>query len=123
MSFVDLKSNIICSKIDDKRIQIVLDHGKYVMGPEVFELEESLSDYTKVKHVKTCANGTDAIMLALMALNIKAGDAVFCPTFTFFATAEAVSILGATPIFIDCEINGFNICPIDLEKNQILWKI
>ena len=117
MSFNDLKSQyLVLENRINTRIKSVLEHGQYIMGPEVIELEQTLSNYTNVKHVKTCANGTDAIMLALMALGVKEGDAVFCPTFTFFATAEAISILGATPIFVDCEINGFNICPVDLVR-------
>ena len=80
------------------------------------ELEQRLSEYTRVKHVKTCANGTDALTLALIAPGVRRGDAVFCPTFTFFATAEAISLLGATPIFVDSEKEGFNICFEDLEQ-------
>ena len=86
------------------------------MGPEVYELEQKLSDYVGVKHTISCANGTDALSLALMALNIKEGDAVFCPTFTFFATAEAIALTGATPVFVDSNKNTFNICTIDLEN-------
>jgi dTDP-4-amino-4,6-dideoxygalactose transaminase len=86
------------------------------MGPEVQELEEQLACYVGVKHAITCANGTDALSLALLTLNIKAGDAIFCPTFTFFATAEAVSFAGATPIFVDSNSSTFNMCPLDLEK-------
>jgi dTDP-4-amino-4,6-dideoxygalactose transaminase len=116
MSFVDLKSqyDLIRERINF-RIENVLEHGQYIMGPEVFELERQLSEYVGVKHVKTCANGTDALVIALMTLNIGKGDAVYCPTFTFFATAEAISLVGATPVFIDCEDGGFNICQRDLE--------
>jgi len=117
MQFIDLQAQYQhLKKRIDKRIQEVLDHGKYIMGPEVQELEEKLADYVGVKHVVTCANGTDALQLSLMALGIKAGDAVFCPTFTFFATAEAIAFVGATPIFIDSNESTFNICPIDLEQ-------
>ncbi len=117
MQFIDLQAQYkhLKAKID-KRIQMVLDHGKYIMGPEVKELEEKLADYVGVKHVITCANGTDALTLSLMVLNIKEGDAVFCPTFTFFATAEAIAFQKATPVFIDSNPNTFNICPNQLEQ-------
>ena len=117
MQFIDLAAQYkhLKSKID-KRIQDVLDHGKYIMGPEVQELEEKLAEYVGVKHAITCANGTDALTLAMMVLNIEKGDAVFCPTFTFFATAEVVAYEGATPVFVDSDEATFNICPIDLEK-------
>ena len=117
MHFIDLPAQYqhLKSKID-KRIQTVLDHGKYIMGPEVQELEEKLADYVGVKHAISCANGTDALQLALMAMEVKAGDAVFCPTFTFFATAEAPALMGATPVFVDSDQSTFNICPVDLEK-------
>ena len=116
MEFIDLKAQYQHLKTRiDKRIQDVLDHGKYIMGPEVQELEEKLAEYVGVKHAITCGNGTDALTLALMVLDIKAGDAVFCPTFTFFATAEVISFANATPVFVDSDEQTFNICPIDLE--------
>jgi dTDP-4-amino-4,6-dideoxygalactose transaminase len=117
MQFIDLAAQYehLKTKID-KRIQGVLDHGKYIMGPEVHELEEKLAEYVGVKHAITCANGTDALTLTMMVLNIEKGDAVFCPTFTFFATAEVIAYEGATPVFVDSDEATFNICPIDLEK-------
>ena len=117
MQFIDLAAQYkhLKSRID-KRIQDVLDHGQYIMGPEVHELEEKLAEYVGVKHAITCANGTDALTLAMMVLNIEKGDAVFCPTFTFFATAEVIAYEGATPVFVDSDEATFNICPIDLEK-------
>jgi len=117
MQFIDLQAQYrhLKQRID-KRIQTVLNHGKYIMGPEVQELEESLADYVGVKHAITCANGTDALTLSLMVLDIKEGDAVFCPTFTFFATAEVISFANASPIFVDSNEETFNICPQDLEK-------
>lgn len=120
MQFIDLESQYkhLKSKID-KRIQDVLDHGHYIMGPEVKELEDTLAKYVGVKHVVTCANGTDALQLALMALEIGEGDAIFCPTFTFFATAEVVAYANATPVFVDSDERTFNICVSSLEK-QIL---
>jgi dTDP-4-amino-4,6-dideoxygalactose transaminase len=116
MQFIDLQAQYqhLKGKID-KRIQNVLDHGNYIMGPEVEELEEKLANYVGVKHAISCANGTDALQLALMAMEVKAGDAVFCPTFTYFATAEAPALMGATPVFVDSEKSTFNICPVDLE--------
>ncbi|MFT6193215.1 MAG: dTDP-4-amino-4,6-dideoxygalactose transaminase [Cognaticolwellia sp.] len=117
MQFIDLQAQYQHLKTRiDKRIQTVLDHGKYIMGPEVQELEEKLAEYVGVKHAITCANGTDALTLAMMVLDVKAGDAVFCPTFTFFATAEVVSFANATPVFVDSNESTFNICPFDLEK-------
>lgn len=123
MQFIDLKAQYhhLKNRID-ARMQTVLDHGKFIMGPEVDELEEELSQYVGVKHTITCANGTDALQLALMALNIGEGDAVFVPTFTFFASAEAISFVGATPIFVDSDHSTFNISPDHLEtqiKNTI----
>ena len=117
MQFIDLAAQYkhLKSKID-KRIQNVLDHGNYIMGPEVQELEEKLAEYVGVKYAITCANGTDALTLAMMVLNIQEGDAIFCPTFTFFATAEVIAYEGATPVFVDSDEATFNICPVDLEK-------
>lgn len=117
MQFIDLAAQYqhLKTKID-ARIKTVLDHGKYIMGPEVQELESELAKYVGVKHAITCANGTDALTLAMMVLDIKPGDAVFCPTFTFFATAEVIAFEGATPVFVDSDEATFNICPIDLEK-------
>ena len=116
MQFIDLKSQYqhLKEKID-RRIQTVLDHGKYIMGPEVLELEKNLADYVGVKHAISCANGTDALQLCMMALDIKEGDAVFCPTFTFFATAEIIGLSHATPVFVDSDAQTYNICPKNLE--------
>lgn len=123
MQFIDLQAQYkhLKEKIDS-RIQTVLEHGKYIMGPEVQELEDKLAAYVGVKHAITCANGTDALQLTMMAFDIKQGDAVFCPTFTFFATAEAPAFFGATPVFVDSDADTFNICPKHLEaqiKNVI----
>jgi len=116
MEFIDLAAQYqhLKTKID-QRISAVLNHGQYIMGPEVHELEQQLATYVGTKHAITCANGTDALQLALMALGIKTGDAVFCPTFTFFATAEVIALIGATPILVDSDQATFNICPQDLE--------
>ena len=116
MQFIDLQAQYKhLKKRIDSRIQTVLDHGKYIMGPEVRELEEKLAEYVGVKHAISCANGTDALTLSLMALGIKENDAVFCPTFTFFATAESIAFQKATPVFVDSDENTFNICPEELE--------
>lgn len=117
MQFIDLAAQYqhLKTKID-QRIQDVLNHGQYIMGPEVKELEQKLAEYVGVKHVITCANGTDALTLAMMVLEVKEGDAVFCPTFTFFATAEVIAYEGATPVFVDSDADTFNICPQNLEQ-------
>mgnify|MGYP001345251378 CR=1 FL=1 len=116
MQFIDLAAQYrhLKNRIDS-RIEKVLSHGQYIMGPEVFELECLLADYVGVKHCISCANGTDALSLALMAIGCKEGDAVFCPSFTFFATAETVAYQNATPVFVDSDSKLFNICPRHLE--------
>ena len=117
IQFIDLKSqlNHIRSQID-AAIKRVLDHGVFIMGPEVQELEKQLAEFCKVKHAITCANGTDALGLGLMAKKIGSKDAVFVPSFTFAATAEAVAWTGATPIFIDSCEDTYNIDPESLEQ-------
>lgn len=117
MQFIDLAAQYQQLKTRiDQRIQNVLNHGQYIMGPEVKELEQNLAEYVGVKHAITCANGTDALTLALMALDIGEGDAVFVPTFTFFASAETIAFAKATPVFVDSDADTFNICPQDLER-------
>jgi dTDP-4-amino-4,6-dideoxygalactose transaminase len=117
MQFIDLGAQYIHLKEKiDQRIHKVLDHGNYIMGPEVEEFENQLAQYVGVKHAISCANGTDALQLAMMVLDIKPGDAVFCPTFTFFATAEVIAYAGATPVFVDSDPDTFNICPHDLAR-------
>ena len=98
----------------DEALLGVARSGAYIMGPQVAELEQQLADYVGAKHCITCANGTDALRLALMTLGIGPGDAVFVPDFTFFATAEAVAMVGATPIFVDVDEHTFNIDDNDL---------
>ena len=90
-------------------IQNVLTHGKYVMGPEVKIFEKELASFGKAKHALGCANGTDALMLALMAWNVGVGDAVFCPSFTYCATAEVIAVFGATPVFVDVDRETYNL--------------
>jgi len=99
----------------DAAVARVLDHGKYILGPEVAELEEKLAEFTGAKHVVTCANGTDALSLVMMAEGVGHGDAVFAPSFTFVATAEIVPGTGATPILVDVDSRTFNIDPASLE--------
>ncbi len=116
IQFIDLKAqqNYLGSRIDDA-IKNVLEHGKYIMGPEVKTFEAQLAKFGDTKHAIGCANGTDALILPLMAWGIGKGDAVFCPSFTFAATAEMIAITGATPIFIDVLPNTFNIDVKQLE--------
>lgn len=112
MEFIDLKTQQ--ARIKDKiqrNIDIVLKHGNYIMGPEVKQLEEKLAAYTGAKHAISCASGTDALLMALMAYGVKPGDAIFTTPFTFIATAEVISLLGATPIFVDIDPQTFNIDP------------
>src|SRR5688572_14553879 len=95
--FVDLKSQYATIQSDvEAAVLSVLRGGQYIQGPEILELEERLSAFTGTRHAVSCASGTDALVIALMALGVGAGDAVFVPTFTFMATAEAVALVGAT---------------------------
>ncbi len=116
MDFVDLKTQQkrIKHKLDS-RIQTVLAHGQYVMGPEVYELEKKLAEYVGVNHAISCASGTDALLLALMAFNLGPGDAILTTPFTFVATAEVISLLGATAVFVDIDPQTFNLDPHKLE--------
>lgn len=110
MEFRDLKKQYQVLKADiDKAMQDVAAAGNYIMGGPVADLEQQLAEYVGVKHCMTCANGTDALTLALKALGIGKGDAVFVPDFTFFASAEVVALEGATPVFVDVDTRTFNI--------------
>lgn len=100
----------------DEALLAAAHSGAYIMGPQVAELEQQLADYVGVSHCITCANGTDALRLALMALGIGPGDAVFVPDFTFFATAEAVAMVGAVPVFVDVNKDTYNIDVDDLNE-------
>ena len=116
MDFIDLKTQQQRIKAQlDANIQKVLAHGNYIMGPEVKELEKRLSAYTGAKHAISCASGTDALLMALMAYGVKPGDAIFTTPFTFIATAEVISLLGATPVFVDIDPQTFNIDPAKLK--------
>ena len=117
MDFIDLKKQQIRIKERiEKRIQSVLAHGKYIMGPEVFDLEEKLAQYVGVKYCISCSSGTDALLIPLMAKNIGPGDAVITTPFTYIATAEVVSLVGAEPVFVDIYPKTFNINPEDIEN-------
>lgn len=116
MQFIDLvtQQQRIRKKLDE-RISSVLNHGKYVMGPEIKELEEKLSGYVGTKYGIGCASGTDALLISLLAYGVGPGDAVFTSPFTFIATTEVISLLGATPVFVDIDPGTFNIDPSKLE--------
>lgn len=117
MQFIDLKQQYqaLRAPIND-RIQKVLDHGQYILGPEVKELENALSSYVGVKHCITVSSGTDALLISLMALGIQAGDEVITTSFTFVATAEVITLLGAIPVFVDVEPDTCNIQVRDIES-------
>ncbi|AUA55827.1 UDP-4-amino-4-deoxy-L-arabinose--oxoglutarate aminotransferase [Achromobacter spanius] len=116
MQFIDLKKQYqVLRDPINARIQQVLDHGQYIMGPEVKELEAALQAYTDTKHCITVASGTEALLMSLMALGIGAGDEVITTSFTFVATAEVIVLLGATPVFVDVEPDTCNIKVADIE--------
>ena len=117
MQFRDLGKQYQVLKADiDKAMITVAANSHYIMGPQMKELEQELATYTGVKHCLTCANGTDALTLALKAWGIGNGDAVFVPDFTFFASAEVVALEGATPVFVDVDDTTYNIDANSLEK-------
>lgn len=115
--FFDLAAQqaVIKSQVDEN-ISKVLAHGKYILGPEVGELEERLCEYTGAKYCITCANGTDALQIALMAIGVGPGDEVITPAFSYIAAAEATALLGATPIYVDVDPVTFNINPALIEE-------
>ena len=122
MQFIDLATQQERIKADlDRRIQAVLAHGSYVMGPEIGELEHRLAEYVGAKHAVACASGTDALLMALMASGIGAGDAVITSPFTFIATAEVVALLGARPVFVDIDPQTFNLDPEKLTDCISSW--
>ncbi len=115
--FIDLKAQQ--ARLEDEinaAIKGVLTHGQYILGPEVTEFEEKLAAFSETKHAIGCGNGTDALLLSLMAYKIGLGDAVFCPSFTFCATAEVIAHLNATPVFVDIDRDTYNIAPESLTK-------
>jgi dTDP-4-amino-4,6-dideoxygalactose transaminase len=112
MQFIDLKRQFEHLRpAIESRINDVLEHGKFILGPEVQEFEQALADYSGVGHAIGVGNGTDALQLALMAADVGPGDAVFTSAFSFFASAEVISLVGATPVFVDIDEHSYNICP------------
>ncbi|MDR2199983.1 MAG: DegT/DnrJ/EryC1/StrS family aminotransferase [Deltaproteobacteria bacterium] len=117
LPFIDLKKQYERVKDDlAPRLEKVLSSAAFIQGPEVRELEAELARHAGVSRVVCCANGTDALLLPLMAWNVKAGDAVFCPAFTFIATSEVISLCGGTPVFVDVDPVTFNMDAADLDK-------
>lgn len=117
MEFIDLKSQYTVAREDiDARIRTVLDHGQYIMGPEVAELENALATFSGARHCITVASGTEALIIALMALGIGQGDEVITTPFSFIATAEAIVLTGATPVFADIDPATCNIDPSLIEQ-------
>ena len=116
MQFTDLKAQYAALKPSiDARIQRVLDHGQYIMGPEVKELEAALAAFAGTKHCVTVASGTEALLIALMALDLKPGDEVITTPFTFAATVETIVLLGGKPVFVDIEPDTCNLDVSQLE--------
>jgi UDP-2-acetamido-2-deoxy-ribo-hexuluronate aminotransferase len=123
MDFIDLKKQYQLLKPSiQKRINDILDRASFIMGSEISELEEKLAHYTGTKHCLTCASGTDALLLSLIAKRVGPGDAVFTTSFTFIATAEVISLLGATPVFVDIDSKTYNIDPVKLRQEIIKIK-
>lgn len=117
MQFIDLKTqHQRLQKNIDQAVKQVFDHGRFIMGPEIQELEEKLADYAGSRHCICCSSGTDALLMPLMAAGIGPGDAVFTTPFTFFATPEVVALVGATPVFADIQPDSYNLNPTALEE-------
>ena len=118
MEFIDLKKQQtnIRSEIDFS-IKKVLDHGKYILGPEVFELEKTLAEYVGVNHCITVSSGTDALLISMMALGIKSGDEIITTPFTFIAAVEAIKLLGAKPVYVDIDDNSYNLSSEKIESS------
>jgi len=115
--FIDLKTQYARLKPQiDTAIQEVLDDGRYILGPAVEKLETELAEYCGVRHAVSCASGTDAIFMPLLAYGVGPGDAVFVPSFTFTASAEVILLTGASPVFVDVEAESFNLDLADLER-------
>jgi UDP-2-acetamido-2-deoxy-ribo-hexuluronate aminotransferase len=114
--FIDLKTQYLSMKNQiDAGIMKVLEHGQFIMGPEVAQCEKDLADFLSVRHALTCSNGSDALQMALMALGVGPGDEVITTAFSFIATAEMIVITGAKPVFIDIDPVTFNMDPTKLE--------
>jgi UDP-2-acetamido-2-deoxy-ribo-hexuluronate aminotransferase len=115
--FIDLKAQYKALKSDiDQRIHKVLEHGAFINGPEVAELEKKLVEFTGAKYALACANGTDALLIPMMAMGIGAGDEVITTAFSFIATAETIVLAGATPVYVDIDLKTFNLDPAQIEK-------
>src|SRR3954465_4033466 len=114
--FIDLQAQRqrLGQPLEDAILKVVRS-GAYIMGPEIAELERQLGVFGQAPHVLSCGSGTEALVLPLMAWGIGPGDAVFCPSFTFAATAEAVALVGASPVFVDVEAATYNLDPVALE--------
>ena len=125
MQFIDLKRQLseIREQVD-QNIQNVLEHGRFIMGPEIQELEQKLADFVGVKHCVSCSSGTDALLLPLLAWGVGPGDAILTTPFTFIATAEVIELLGATSVFVDIDPKTYNIDPLKLEEtiHQLISK-
>ena len=118
--FIDLKGQYARIEKDvDKAVKNVLMHGQFILGPEVALLEKKLAEFAGTKYALACSSGTDALLMAEMAMGFKAGDAVFTTPFTFFATAETIALTGATPVFSDVEEDSFNMDPAKLRKRGV----
>ena len=117
LAFVDLRAQYarLSDNIGD-RIQTVLEHGRFIAGPEVSDLEQRLAEFSGVGHAVAVSSGTDALLATLMAWDVGVGDAVFVPSFTFTASAEVILMTGATPVFVDVDADTFNIDPVDLRR-------
>ena len=124
MQFRDLKAqyNVLKDEMDRAILDVVASSA-YVMGPKIKEMENAFADYVGVKHCIACNSGTDALLLALKAWDVKPGDAVFVPSFTFFASAEVIAMQGATPVFVDVDPETFNMDDEDLQRKieQVIW--
>ena len=117
MQFIDLQAQYQALKAEiDANIRAVLDSAQFIGGPFVRELEGRLANFVGRKHCITCANGTDALQMAYMALEVGPGDAVFCPDITFVASTEPAKMLGATPVFCDIRPDTYDVCPESLER-------
>lgn len=117
MKFIDLRAQY--KQIEDavgKRIKTVLEHGQFILGPEVADLETNLAEFVGVKHCLGVSSGTDALLIALLALGVKPGDEVITTPFTFIATGETIALLGAKPVFVDIDVKTYNINPDLVEK-------
>lgn len=116
LPFIDLKSQFVAIESDVRaRVNRVFDHGQYIMGPEVEELEQKLSQFTGAEYCVTVSSGTDALLISLMALGVGPGDEIITTPFTFVATAEVIVLLGAKPVFVDVESDTCNICAAKIE--------